>query len=79
MSTLKEEYDEKKLLALKNDLGYGYAEKLQKILKQQHKKTYSISHIYKGLSPETKSERVIAAALILKKRRRQFMKEVMSS
>lgn len=79
MSNLKEEYDEKKLSDLKDDLGFGYGKELQKIMLLQHGKTYSISHIYKGLTVETASERVIAAALILKKRRRQFMKKVLTS
>lgn len=77
---IKEEFTEKKLLDLKTDLGNGYAKKIQEILKEQHptRKPYSIAYIYKGLTFEHASEKVIMAALILKQNRQKIMKELLT-
>lgn len=75
---IKEEFTEKKLNELKAELGWGFGKQIQEILKEQYpeRKPFAIPAIYKGLTFEHRSERIILAALRLKQKREQMMKDL---
>jgi hypothetical protein len=78
---IKQQFTPKKLLDLKTSLGNGYAKKIQEILIEQYperKKPYCLPYIYKGLTHEGASEKVIMAALVLKRKRQEMLKELIT-